>query len=733
VNSGTSAYNYAPPPHTSSYAPYTDTPPTSYDPYRPTSSSFVSQPTYAASPTYQASTYNYGPAYAKEVPIPQPQAPAPYDPYKPTSSSYPKPPTRHEPALALAPAPAPSQSKLSIPPPVPEPPKPSKDSYQQYRAPKLNAYDPPVPVSRSRRAPRNAFGGDNPGATYPTTLHNDPYSAPTHLPYSNERPSQAPLSPLSPSSNVRSNSFNGPQTYHPPVPVPQSPPTAPHAYGTVPVNGYERGPQVHQAAYSQNTSGYPTSTPYAAHIANGIADSYEHGPIDRPNATGYNDTSLLKAPSPRHPPNNDINDHTEPSPNDIHDDGSNFSHWNTVSSDNPWEEGSHAQTETERPTIDTAAYGLDDQPFSEYNDYSAPQSSIDQSSYVTAHSVGEADVEGFGLEDGTPTFTSSEDHPITQPPERPRQQRENTISSRPGPINTGYAPPPTSTPYNPYTPYTPAGPQSPSHSSLPAFSSPPFQSLSVSPPQHSYAPISNSSLHQGPSNFNGSPPSQHSYDRPPVAPYAPTRGRQASETSDYGSSLSFSRPTSFYDVNAAAAYSPPQTYSAYQDTTSSTIPSYAPQQGEEDPLGRSKGFAPLINFGFGGKLVTYFSASSEVATGFDVSLSSRHCGPIHIRTLHKVIPSSAVDSSTHQFPGPLFSDPGSPTIGLGRPGAAGANKAKKAAVIKYLEGRAGEIEHGLGYVTVGHEGVERKRAEGRLALVRLLKIMVENDGKINGR
>ena len=65
-----------------------------------------------------------------------------------------------------------------------------------------------------------------------------------------------------------------------------------------------------------------------------------------------------------------------------------------------------------------------------------------------------------------------------------------------------------------------------------------------------------------------------------------------------------------------------------------------------------------------------------------------------------------------------------------RTGAVG-QKNKKAGVVKYLTERAEEISHGLGYLSPGSP--ERRQAEGKLILVKLLRVMIENDGRLSGR
>ncbi|THG99767.1 hypothetical protein EW026_g2634 [Hermanssonia centrifuga] len=164
-----------------------------------------------------------------------------------------------------------------------------------------------------------------------------------------------------------------------------------------------------------------------------------------------------------------------------------------------------------------------------------------------------------------------------------------------------------------------------------------------------------------------------------------------------------------------------------------TAAPYAPSPsllGTNDPLGRTSVRIPIVSFGFGGKLLTCFHGSSSLSTGFDVAMSSRASTSIHIRPLHGTIPQSALDTSAAVYPGPLFSDPGTPTTGLVRTGAATQTKTKKARVVKYLEERAEEISRGLGYL---HQGsAEGLRAEAKRVLINLLKVMVENDGHLSG-
>jgi COPII coat assembly protein SEC16 len=65
-------------------------------------------------------------------------------------------------------------------------------------------------------------------------------------------------------------------------------------------------------------------------------------------------------------------------------------------------------------------------------------------------------------------------------------------------------------------------------------------------------------------------------------------------------------------------------------------------------------------------------------------------------------------------------------------GAAANTKAKKAALLQWLDELTTETEREVGYV--GNDSVVgRAKAEGKSVLIKLLKVLVENDGKLAGR
>lgn len=187
--------------------------------------------------------------------------------------------------------------------------------------------------------------------------------------------------------------------------------------------------------------------------------------------------------------------------------------------------------------------------------------------------------------------------------------------------------------------------------------------------------------------------------------------------------------------------SPPKTFSPEPDhgqyvLAPAALPTaYAPSPsllGTNDPLGRASVRVPVISFGFGGKFVVCFHRSPAELGGFDVSLSARPSTELVIKPLKSIIPPSAYDVTDGGFPGPLFNDQGNATAASVLQTAAAATKAKKAALLQYLDTKTAELEQGRGYLGQDAEGGVSK-AEGRIVLVKLLRIYVDNDGKLAGK
>lgn len=284
--------------------------------------------------------------------------------------------------------------------------------------------------------------------------------------------------------------------------------------------------------------------------------------------------------------------------------------------------------------------------------------------------------------------------------------------------------------YDPYKPNAAPERRAASPDNFQSFSVVEEASTGYAPPQTSYDPQqTRERAFSGSSSFSSSAGAAQ-------GPYAPTSMYKAqisppSSVDHHG----FAGPTENNTFVAESQFATGRESLESYHSAPVTGP-YAPSPsllGTNDPLGRSSGKAPIINFGFGGKLITCFHARPDLNTGFDVALSARKRTDVHLRVLHKTIPESILDMPNPSYPGPLFGDPGSPVTAIMRT-ATSANtrvKAKKDKLLAYLAERAQELEKGIGYHALG--SVDRRHAEGKLALVRLLRVLVENDGQLRGR
>ena len=231
---------------------------------------------------------------------------------------------------------------------------------------------------------------------------------------------------------------------------------------------------------------------------------------------------------------------------------------------------------------------------------------------------------------------------------------------------------------------------------------------------------------------------QVSYAQPSGLPRAQSRQSQRSYDDNYTSRYNYTHEPDLETIEGQSNLTIDSNAGVYSNV--STAPTYAPYApspsllGTNDPLGRASARVPVISFGFAGRFVTCFHSAGETASGFDVSLTSRQTTSVQLRTLHEVIPASAIDSSASSYPGPLFSDPGTSTISIVRTVGVGNStniKAKKALVLGWLGERAEELSSGVAHLPSGSQ--ERYNAEGKLVLVRLLKAMVDSDGQLSGR
>ncbi|KAF9227903.1 hypothetical protein BS17DRAFT_764261 [Gyrodon lividus] len=272
------------------------------------------------------------------------------------------------------------------------------------------------------------------------------------------------------------------------------------------------------------------------------------------------------------------------------------------------------------------------------------------------------------------------------------------------------------------------------------------QPPSNAPPANPYDPkfVSGPQRTMSPSSFRSASPAPDPYALPMTVPAymaSQFRGRSASNGSTLSSAGAPDAPQlrQEYGLGFKSHTGEPSSYDSVaahpigQDAhmPPTTRPLYAPSPsllGSNDPLGRTSSWAPIISFGFGGKMLTCFHDSADLNTGFDVALSSRRTTNVTVRLLHKLLPEYALEAKAAEYPGPLFSDPGSPVANLVRTGTSQL-KTKKVRVIRYLEERAEEMSRGTMYIS---DDIEKQHLEGKLVLVQLLKLMVENDGVLSG-
>lgn len=710
-----------------------------YTPAQPTSS------TYAPQGTSSLASSHYAPTTASAY-----QPPSSYDSYTPTvQPTYTPQTTSSYPVSAYAP---PAPSHASYDPPAAQAAqtslsrddtiKPRKAAVNQYRSGSYNAYDPPIPAVTTRSRIASATSPPVPSAY-------DPYNrtaSPAQLPA--PPPPRAAAVPPPPPRSGSAMSARATTSYGPP------PAANPETNGAA----FFASLQPPQQAYSLNSPGYPVQQ-----LQPEVAARDE---LDQDSTTAV--TSALNYEQPAVNGLQDVAYHA-PAP------------YSVQRTDGYDPEGQH----------DPESHGFDGgasyqatpvQAYSAHNGNAPPRTASRAASLASPpprpSSVAQPPSRTGSAASQTrrtPSVTTSPPPRasyVASPPPRassvasppPRAPSVASVTSQPGngasryvPLSSATVSPPQSvagstkdSPQDPYAPknmarrdtYEYAPPLPPSY--------PPQQADLYRPRTASIASVSSSSATSPPPSAWGSPSlavnayaplngtSSYVPTSAPSAPYAPVaspyappvRTRGASEVSDYGGYA-----TSRFEYGGQPADNAKSVTSESGDATHhAPAYTYAPSpslSGTNDPLGRASAKVPVFSFGFGGKFVTCFHTPAGLTDGFDVSFSARPSTAVGIKRLHEIIPASAWETSSASFPGPLLSDPGTPTTSLVPPVRSNTNKGKKAAVLKYLEERADEMERGLSYVS--DNTVERHRAEAKLVLLRLLKVVTENDGQFSGR
>lgn len=138
-----------------------------------------------------------------------------------------------------------------------------------------------------------------------------------------------------------------------------------------------------------------------------------------------------------------------------------------------------------------------------------------------------------------------------------------------------------------------------------------------------------------------------------------------------------------------------------------------PNDGREhDPLQRWKG-VPLISWGVGGTLITSFPVDvPRYGMNQPGPMIVRSPGEIKVKTIKEVQP---LEERLAKFPGPL------------------RGKSKKKETVSWLTAGIEELEKGIPNLAFQTQlSHEEKRAVERLLLWKILRVMIENDGSLEG-
>lgn len=257
----------------------------------------------------------------------------------------------------------------------------------------------------------------------------------------------------------------------------------------------------------------------------------------------------------------------------------------------------------------------------------------------------------------------------------------------------GFAQPPIASPFQSSQHASPYAPTSSSYDSPSSYSAPPYV-----PQASSYEP--SPYLPQTSPEAPFDPYAQPAYEQPEVAPPAPVqRYSPAMEDNGYGPS---------------ASQLDPYEHTAFSERSRTTSPASATARSNgPDPLGRDRRTLPVVSFGFGGKLVTCFPSSN-------FSTFSATTPVVSVRSSWPEMVEEDV------FPGPLYLD-------------SGWNKAvqakKRKDVVGWLERRIeerGKVAMYAAAASTDEAEVKRREATDRGVLLRLLKALIEGEGKLSG-
>ncbi|KAI5803061.1 Sec23-binding domain of Sec16-domain-containing protein [Geopyxis carbonaria] len=133
----------------------------------------------------------------------------------------------------------------------------------------------------------------------------------------------------------------------------------------------------------------------------------------------------------------------------------------------------------------------------------------------------------------------------------------------------------------------------------------------------------------------------------------------------------------------------------------------------KDELQRWQG-APVFTWGFGGAVVSMFPKRTQRYTSDLQAQTKCSPGEVKVRALSEIYP---LAEEATKFPGPMWT------------GSKSANKSKKKEAATYMDSRIEAFEKSLMDI---YDPTERREAEELCMLWKVVKIMVDNDGAVEG-
>ncbi len=214
-------------------------------------------------------------------------------------------------------------------------------------------------------------------------------------------------------------------------------------------------------------------------------------------------------------------------------------------------------------------------------------------------------------------------------------------------------------------------------------------------------------------------PQQASSSAPPPVFLPPKRSQtQSPETGFAGPRLGMSAPEPYQRPASVEVPTSPQVNIGYPTTSrprgfSQGLNYIAPTDGREhDPLQRWKG-APIFAWGLGGTIVTSFPKDvPRYGMNQTAPMIIRSPGGVKVRSIKDLDP---LQPRLTSFPGPL------------------KGKSKKKEVLAWLSSGIDILEQNVAYLKTTHNLThEDKRTKERILLWKILRVLVEYDGTLEG-